>query len=122
MRRRVLVTDGTSHGGKWARAQELGTRTEHPDDFARLLEHLQPARPRPNSKRPGPDELKPLQQIQTTLKHPAAGQVANLAAPSPVTIRTWARANGLPVGTRGRLQQTVLDAYTAAHTRSGDTA
>lgn len=42
----MLVTDDTMDGTKAAKARELGTRTIHPDQYAILLEHLQPALPR----------------------------------------------------------------------------
>ncbi len=40
------------------------------------------------------------------------------AAPTPSTreVRAWARANGIPVGDRGRLPPDVWDAWHAAHT------
>lgn len=34
-------------------------------------------------------------------------------------VREWARANGIPVSERGRIQQTVLDAYAEAHPQEG---
>jgi DNA polymerase-3 subunit epsilon len=39
----LLVTDGSFSGGKAADAAALGTRCVHPDEFAILLDHLQPA-------------------------------------------------------------------------------
>jgi DNA polymerase-3 subunit epsilon len=42
----MLVTDGTFSGGKAADASALATRVVHPDQFAILLTHLQPALPR----------------------------------------------------------------------------
>lgn len=35
--------------------------------------------------------------------------------PTVAEIRKWAQENGLEVGTRGRLSQTVKDAYADAH-------
>lgn len=42
----MLITDGTFSGGKAADASALAIRVVHPDQFAVLLEHLQPALPR----------------------------------------------------------------------------
>lgn len=106
----MLVTDGTMDGTKLARAREVGTRIVHPDTFATLLAHLQPAAPvdewpqidtpsRPASAAPG---------------KPAAKTVRSMNEASPSVVRTWALANGYPVGVRGRISSEIWDAFAAA--------
>jgi len=96
----LLVTDGRSAGGKAESAERLGTRRVHPDDFAVLLDHLQPAsRPPHPVEQPRPE---PVPSPSRTTTPPAA-------------IRAWAQANGWEVGNRGRLPAEVVDAYRRAH-------
>ncbi len=114
----MLVSDGTMDGGKAAKARELGTRMEHPTVYATLLEHLQPAFARDTT--PVPETAaSPVPRPSAAEAHPdsmmsAAAHTVRMGA-SPSEIRTWARANGYEVGTRGRLHQDILSAYTAAH-------
>ncbi|MDF1602256.1 histone-like nucleoid-structuring protein Lsr2 [Nocardioides sp. YIM 152315] len=114
----MLVTDGTMDGGKAANARRHSTRTEHPTVYAILLEHLQPAlardakpvpktaagpRPRHSSDHAPPESVRPVEAQP------------NKPDVSPSEVRTWARANGYEVGTRGRLHQDILTAYSAAY-------
>ena len=111
----MLVSDGTMDGTKAVKASELGTRTVHPDLYATLLTHLQPAIVR--GTRPLPRTATP-----TTARHAAATDVAPAttslpspkASPPPADVRAWARANGIEVGVRGRLQTELIDAYLAS--------
>ncbi|WP_460783301.1 exonuclease domain-containing protein [Microbacterium tumbae] len=106
----MLVTDGTMAGTKLAKAREVGTRIVHPDTFAILLEHLQPAtlaedRPRvATGPRPAVASVKP----EPNGESPAGGT-------SPSVVRTWALANGFTVGVRGRISSEIWDAFAAAH-------
>lgn len=114
----ILVTDGTMDGGKAAKARELGTRTEHPTTYAMLLKHLQPAVARDaklvpkTAARPQPRHAS-IQRLPDAMVSVDV-QPEKLGA-SPAEVRTWARANGYEVGTRGRLHQDILTAYAAAH-------
>jgi DNA polymerase III subunit epsilon len=115
----MLVTDGSMDGMKAAKARELRTRTEHPDVYSVLLEHLQPAlarstRPLPNT----PNSPEPRHAANTpdswgTVQAPVVR--AAPADPNPAEVRAWARANGHQVGTRGRLHQGLIDAYRNAN-------
>ncbi|WP_317951516.1 histone-like nucleoid-structuring protein Lsr2 [Curtobacterium sp. 'Ferrero'] len=111
----VLVTDGAFSGTKAAKAQQLGTRQVHPDTFALLLQHLQPAVSRSATVHdrkqiaPPPDSA-----ASVAPPGPGAAGAAQLAS-SPAAIRAWASANGFDVGTRGRLPREVSDAFAAAH-------
>jgi DNA polymerase-3 subunit epsilon len=111
----LLVTDGTMDGTKAAKARELGTRTVHPDIYAVLLAHLQPAvargtKPLPKAPRPALPR-----HAASRNKSPASESIATTAmAPNPAEVRAWARANGIEVGVRGRLQKELIDAYLAS--------
>jgi hypothetical protein len=48
-------------------------------------------------------------------KRPAAVRPAEANAPSPKQIRQWAIETGYEVPARGRLPQSMVDEYTAAH-------
>lgn len=103
----MLVTDGAFAGTKLEAARDLGTRIVHPDEFAILLDHIQPA----------------VARTVTTRKHgrstPGASTAGASPAPSrvePAVVRAWARTAGIEVNARGRLSQAVLDQYQAAHT------
>ncbi|MGY2003978.1 exonuclease domain-containing protein [Blastococcus sp. SYSU DS1024] len=110
----LLVTDGSFAGGKTEEAAGRGTRCVHPDEFATLLEHLQPA------VKKAPASL--------SRQRAAAHGSADAAAPagpaivpamhvaiSPAAVRAWARANGHEVGERGRLPADLTEAYRRAH-------
>lgn len=100
----MLITDGSSSGGKAAKAQQFGTRRVHPNDFEVLLRHLQPAEAW--SSAPSARPATPTQ---------AATPTAAATSPSPSAVRAWAVAAGYEVGVRGRLPKQVTDAYVAAH-------
>lgn len=102
----LLVTDGGFSGGKAADAARVGCRTVHPDDFAILLQHLQPAVPRQRKKVPAAAEPQPTGDQ-------AFGQTAPAERADPAVVRQWARDNGHAVGTRGRLHQDLFDSYAA---------
>lgn len=100
----LLVTDGGFSGGKAADAARVGCRIVHPDDFATLLQHLQPAIVRQRKKVPArhPEPLG---------GQPGAVVSALSEHADPAVVRQWARDNGYAVGTRGRLHQDLFDAY-----------
>lgn len=100
----LLVTDGTFSGGKAADAARVGCRVVHPDDFATLLEHLQPAVVRQRKKVPPAEPARSSDRAE-----PAGSALAGRA--DPAVVRQWARDNGHVVGTRGRLHQDLFDAY-----------
>ncbi|SER25024.1 DNA polymerase-3 subunit epsilon [Actinokineospora terrae] len=89
----LLVTDGGFSGGKAEKAELHGTRRVHPDEFAVLLDHLQPAN-------------QPITQI------PLRVDV------SPAAVRAWGQANGYRVSDRGRIPLEVTNAYQRAHASS----
>lgn len=119
----MIVSDGTMDGGKAAKARELGTRTEHPTRYAILLDHLQPTIARaapPVAVPPAPAQPRGvIAQVQAKAATSAPAKLATLGA-SPAEIRAWARAVGYEVGTRGRLHQDILTAYSAAHSVQDD--
>lgn len=82
----MLVTDGGFVGIKAGDAVRLGVRGVHPNQFAIMLDYLQPATEARRTEAGGPDAAE---------------------------IRRWARANGHEVGSRGRLDSTVVAAYRA---------
>jgi DNA polymerase-3 subunit epsilon len=100
----LLVSDATIHGTKAVAAAGYGVRVVHPEEFEQLLDHIQPAIP------------------QTTTCLTTATRDTTGIAPSdmvdPSLVRQWARANGITVGTRGRLHQDVIDAYLRANPRT----
>jgi DNA polymerase-3 subunit epsilon len=98
----MLVTDGANPQTRKARkARELGTRFVTPKLFTVLLDHLQPALTAANAT-----------QAPDTAQGVPHGVRAD---DDPATVRAWARANGLPVGVRGRISAEVVTAY-HAHT------
>lgn len=101
----LLVTDGTFSGGKAADAARVGCRIVHPDDFATLLQHLQPAVVRERKKVPATAPELPVEQDP--------GRPALVERADPAAVRQWARENGYAVGTRGRLHQDLYAAYAA---------
>lgn len=116
----LLVSDGSMDGGKARRAAELGTRVVHPDVYGFMLTYLQPSLPRTwGSTRPAsagqPDEAPASAEVSigTPFVKPAVGG-PDLAAPNPAHVRSWARANGLEVGVRGRLPRDVVQAFVDA--------
>lgn len=100
----LLVTDGTFSGGKAADADRVGCRVVHPDDFATLLQHLQPAIARERKKVLAAEHARTSEQAE--LDRPMLAERAD-----PAVVRQWARDNGYAVGTRGRLHQDLYDAY-----------
>lgn len=83
----------------------------HPDEFAILLDHLQPAARTVTGSIPRPRaEASPL-----TARAEAGTVPAAHVSVSPAAVRAWARANGFAIGDRGRLPLEVLDAYRGAH-------
>ncbi|OLR93563.1 Lsr2 family DNA-binding protein [Actinokineospora bangkokensis] len=101
----LLVTCGDFTGTKAKSAASLGTRCVPPEDFAVLLEHLQPAaRPTPAPQR-------------TPKLAPTPPAVNAVAVPtvSPAEMRAWARTNGYEVSDRGRVPADVVAAYKEAH-------
>lgn len=127
----MLVTDGNFAGGKAAKAEELGTRTVHPNDFETLLGHLQPAlqksaRPKKapvatgSSAASGNDDRRvPAAGTDSADSDGRAPEVPVQSempnASNPAAIRAWAVENGVEVNARGRLPRSVVDAYRAAH-------
>jgi DNA polymerase-3 subunit epsilon len=114
----LLVTDGTFDGGKADNAATLGTRLVHPDMFALLLDHLQPAVnkstvPPPRARRSGDSVAAGMPPTPVV----AEGRTlpATHVSPSPAAVRAWARANGYEVGERGRVPAEVTEAYRRAH-------
>jgi DNA polymerase-3 subunit epsilon len=105
----MLVTDGSFAGGKLADAQRIGTRLVEPEEFAVLLDHVQPA----------------VARAVTATKHgratpsepaPVAERVAAVrAGVAPAVIREWARGQGITVSDRGRLSADVVARYEDAH-------
>jgi DNA polymerase-3 subunit epsilon len=94
----------------------------HPDEFATLLKHLQPAVKRGATAVPRPR----IPNLPLATSAPASRQAADagtlLAAhvsASPAAMRAWARANGHEIGERGRLPAEVTDAYRRAHEGAG---
>ena len=104
----MLVTDGTFNGAKAAKAQELCTRVVHPDTYAVLLAHLQPARMRVARAIPKPQQAAPKGAPATGV---AMIPSATAPSPNPALVRAWARENGHEVGARGRLHKDLIDAY-----------
>ncbi len=113
----ILVTDGGFQGTKAAKAAELGIRVVHPDDFETLLSFLQPAAPPPPPRTTSVGETRATAHPELEQTVPASTQQgANGASPS--VVRTWAIANGLEVGVRGRIHADVFAAYWAAQPAS----
>lgn len=108
----LLVTDGTMHGAKAAKARELSTRTVHPDVYALLLDHLQPALSRTARSLPNTRPV-PAAKHADAPAVPADSVAAR--GPNPAQVRAWARANGHQVGTRGRIHADVIAAYRDAN-------
>ncbi|HEX5493287.1 MAG TPA: exonuclease domain-containing protein [Mycobacteriales bacterium] len=115
----VLVTDGADpFTTKAVAARQLGTRVVAPTIFARMLTYIQP--PRPADSRTGEPaggrEPARVATARTSVPSLAvAGPAVSRVLPDPADIRDWARARGLPTGTRGRLPAHLVDAYHLAH-------
>ncbi|GAB7007727.1 hypothetical protein JCM18899A_52020 [Nocardioides sp. AN3] len=110
----LLVSDGTMDGGKATRARELGTRVVHPTEYRVLLEHLQPALPRPVKPTPAKKAAKP-----KPAPAPASAAPVDLpAGTAPSDVRAWGRENGWDVGVRGRLNHDLVAAFVAAQNGS----
>ena len=117
----LSVNDGSMDGGKARRAAELGTRVVHPGVYDVMLTYLQSSQPRIwGSARPAsprqPDEAPASADgsIGTPVVTPPVGSGPDLAGPNPMHVRSWARANGLEVGVRGRLPKDVVQAFVDA--------
>jgi DNA polymerase-3 subunit epsilon len=114
----LLVTDGSFAGGKADEAADRGTRCVHPDEFAVLLKHLQPAVKKAPASLP-----RPRTAPDATVSSPEPGAADNVPAAhvaiSPSAVRAWARANGHDVGERGRLPADLTEAYRRAHQPTG---
>lgn len=112
----LLVTDGSFAGGKADEAAGHGTRCVHPDEFAILLKHLQPA----TKKAPASS---PRHRSGPNLRGSAPAAASRVppahVAISPSAVRAWARSNGHEVGDRGRLPAELTDAYLRAHEPTG---
>jgi DNA polymerase-3 subunit epsilon len=111
----LLVTDGSYVGIKREKAAECGTRIVEPAVYEHLLKHLQPAMTTavgplvPSHATPPPKSSTGSTPRRVMDTGPEASQ------PSPGEVRTWALANGHPVGVRGRLPRDVIEAYAEAH-------
>ncbi|WP_167761517.1 histone-like nucleoid-structuring protein Lsr2 [Blastococcus sp. CT_GayMR19] len=114
----LLVTDDSFSGGKADEAAGHGTRCVHPDEFAVLLKHLQPAVKKALASFPRPRTAR-----DATVKSiaPAAAGIVSAAHATvcPAAVRAWARANGHEVGERGRLPAELSEAYQRAHEATG---
>jgi DNA polymerase-3 subunit epsilon len=110
----LLVTDGSFDGGKADNAATLGTRLVHPDEFALLLDHLQPAVSKSTIATPSPrrsvDSVAAGAPFTPAVAEGRTVPAAHVS-PSPAAVRAWARANGYEVGERGRLPAEVTEAY-----------
>jgi DNA polymerase-3 subunit epsilon len=106
----LLVTDGSFAGGKADDAAARGTRCVHPDEFAILLGHLQPAGKR-TAAPPRPRSAEHATVVAAPASHPVT-EAATLPAAhvtvSPAAVRAWARTNGYEVGDRGRLPAEII--------------
>ncbi|WP_456514788.1 exonuclease domain-containing protein [Agrococcus sp. UYP33] len=106
----ALVTDGSVDGTKAASARLHGTRVLDPSTFELLLNHLQPrAETKPDASR-RTDAAVATPSRPSPEPRPAQGPV-----PDPSAVRAWARAQGIPVGDRGRLAHELIEAYRQAH-------
>lgn len=109
----MLVTDGSFSGTKDARARDLGTRRVTPEQYAVLLRHVQPAvektMPIARNSTP-PAEPAPRPAVARTTGSSVAPEVGN-ADYDAAAVRAWARAQGIEVGSRGRLPSTLIQAY-----------
>jgi DNA polymerase-3 subunit epsilon len=110
----MLVTDGSFAGGKADEAAGHGTRCVHPDEFATLLKHLQPAVKKAPASLPRP-RTAPDRSAPPSASIAAGAVPAAHVAISPAAVRAWARANGQEVGERGRLPAELTEAYRRAH-------
>lgn len=109
----VLVTDGVApYTTKAQAARELNTRIVTPDVFAELVHYVQPAKTEAATRTQAVSVPSPVAPTTATTTG------STLLAPGPA-IRAWARAQGLPVGVRGRLATEVINAYAAAHALDG---
>lgn len=107
----MLVTDGSFHGNKAAKAAELSIRVVHPDEFEVLLTHLQPAVSPPQVRQ---GHVTPEVGSSEVVPHPSISTQSGARGASPSVVRAWAIANGIEVGARGRLHSDVFDAYWSA--------
>ena len=95
----MLVTDGTFHGGKAAKAAEVGSRIVSPSEYNVMLDHVQPALVESAEEAPSKKSSAALVMTTTTDE------------PSPTVVRAWALANGYQVGIKGRVAKDVIDAF-----------
>jgi DNA polymerase III subunit epsilon len=110
----LLVTDGSYAGGKADEAAGRGTRCVHPDQFAILRKHLQPAVKKQPASLP-----RPLLAPDSSASSPAPVAMGSMPAAhvaiSAAAVRAWARANGHEFGDRGCLPAELTEAYCHAH-------
>jgi len=120
-----FVVVGENAGQKEVRARELGLRILDEDGFRVLLEEGPDALPAPDppadegGATPGPAEGAP-EPAPEPAPGPADGPPGDGSERRPAArrtdldeVRAWARDNGDDVAARGRVAQSVLDAYDA---------
>ena len=113
----LLVTTGDIDSNKVKRAHELGTRVESPHVFKVLLEHRQPAeqnlpvRTELPKRAAGQDSPEPAGMSESTPADPSDREQRPDPRPNPADVRKWALENGYDVGVRGRISQSLFDAY-----------
>jgi len=108
----VLVTDGADPTTtKAVAARRLGTRIVSPEEFAVLVQYVQPAR----SAEPTPRASSPRAPHPVTATRPRSKPSSEDMRIDPAVVRAWARERGLAVGVRGRIPAHVLEAYRAHH-------
>jgi DNA polymerase-3 subunit epsilon len=114
----VLVTDGADpYTTKAEAARQFNTRIVTPDVFAELVYYVQPVKAETGKGTVTATIPAPTQPVRTLT---AAGAVVPALPATGSAIRAWARAQGLPVGVRGRLPADIVAAYASA--RGLDTA
>jgi DNA polymerase-3 subunit epsilon len=110
----VLVTDGADPTTtKAVAARRYGTRVVSPEEFAVLVQYVQPARPaEPAPRTPSPRAAHAVTPTRPRSK-PSPEEAETRV--DPAAVRAWAREHGLAVGVRGRIPAHVLAAYRAHH-------
>jgi DNA polymerase-3 subunit epsilon len=107
----VLVTDGVDgQTAKAKAAREIGTRTVTLKIFGEMVAFVQPATSSTTEAAVSPRRSGPVRH-----RRAAAHAPVDLSSVDPSEIRTWARAQGQPVGERGRLSIDLIAAYRTAH-------
>lgn len=113
----VLVADGTVRGGKARDAAQLGTRVVAPAEAFELFRFVQPWDG-------GDDDHGAMGLVRLPVAGPPSGGSGDVGprevdrsdrdredsalAPRPSEVRAWARAQGIPVGERGRLSHALI--------------